>query len=82
MPSAVSTKLVTVIVDKAEFKISAGPWIGADLRKALGIPDDRDLYEINPHGDDLLIEAHTEIKVIRNGTRFFTVPRHITPGSH
>jgi hypothetical protein len=71
---------ITVIVDKREHHLDTAPETGAELRAALGIPADRDLYQIVPAHDDLLVEDSTRLEQLKSGTRFFTAPRNITPG--
>lgn len=71
---------VTVIVDRRETRLDPIPRTGAELRAELHVPADRDLYEVRPHEDDQLITDETKLGELKDGTRFFTAPRHITPG--
>lgn len=70
---------VTVIVDKHHHTLSPIPKTGAELRAAASVLADRDLYQESPRGDDTLIEATSPLH-LKDGDRFFTAPRNITPG--
>ena len=70
---------ITIIVDRKPVHLSQPPATGDALREALAIPADRDLFLDGTEGDDVIIEGGNPIEV-RNGMKFFTAPRHITPG--
>jgi hypothetical protein len=70
---------VTVIVDKHHHTLSPIPHTGADLRTAVSVLADRDLYQESPSGDDTLFETTSSLH-LKDGDRFFTAPRNITPG--
>jgi hypothetical protein len=70
-----------IFVDKQKFDVTSDKITGAAVR-ALPTPPigpDRDLYLVVPGGDDELV-GDTESVAIKPGTKFMSVPRHITPG--
>jgi len=69
-------------IDRVHYTVSKSPMTGAELRGVSPTPigHDRDLFEVVPGGPDRKIEDATSVE-IRNGTRFFTAPAHINPGS-
>jgi hypothetical protein len=69
-------------IDREHFQVTRPKLTGAELRKLPepDVPADRDLYEVRPGEDDLLIEDGNEV-VMRNGLRFFTAPGQINPGA-
>ena len=71
---------ITIIVDRKPVHLHQIPVTGDALRSELAIPADRDLFRDGRDGDDVLIEGSDPIE-IHNGEKFFTAPRHITPGS-
>lgn len=71
---------ITIIVDRKPVHLDEQPANADALRAALGIPIDRDLFLDGKDGDDVLIEGSSHIE-LRSGMKFFTAPRHITPGS-
>jgi hypothetical protein len=70
---------VTIIVDKHSHTLSPIPTTGAELRMAVDVREDRDLYQELPRDDDVLIEPGSMLH-LKNGDHFFTAPRNITPG--
>lgn len=69
-------------IDRVHYTVTEPVLDGAQLR-ALPSPPvsaDRDLYEVRPGHDDLLIAEDQDVKM-RDGLRFFTAPGHINPGS-
>lgn len=69
-------------IDREHFKITQHKLTGSELRMLPNpdIPTDRDLYEVKPGEDDLLIEDDAIVRM-RNGLRFFTAPGQINPGA-
>lgn len=69
-------------IDREHYTVHQEEMTGAELRRVppAGISDDRDLWEVRPGHDDVLIGDPDTVK-IHNGQRFFTAPRHINPGS-
>ena len=70
---------ITIIVDRKPLHLNEPPATGDALRDALALPADRDLFLDGKDGDDVLIEGSRPVEV-HNGMKFFTAPRHITPG--
>lgn len=71
-----------VQIDRDHYTTTSDKLTGADVR-ALASPPigaDRDLYEVRPGRDDLLISDGDTVD-IRDGLRFFSAPRHINPGA-
>lgn len=68
-------------IDRVRYTVLQQAMTGAQLRALPSppVPADRDLYEVRPGGDDLLIGDDREVEM-RNGLRFFTAPGHINPG--
>jgi hypothetical protein len=75
-------KHFNIQIDREHFKVTEPKLTGAELRRLPepDVPADRDLYEVRPGEDDLLIEDTTPVEM-RNGLRFFTAPGQINPGS-
>lgn len=69
-------------IDRVQYTVREQELTGAQLRALVHppVPADRDLYEVRPGGEDLLIADDQEVR-IRDGLRFFTAPGHITPGT-
>lgn len=69
-------------IDREHFEVSEPKLTGVQLRQlpAPPIPADRDLYEVRPGQDDLLIKDGDVVQM-RNGLRFFTAPGQINPGA-
>lgn len=69
-------------IDRVHFTVTEPVLTGAQLRTLPSppVPPDRDLYEVRPGQDDLLVADDQEVKM-RDGLRFFTAPGHINPGS-
>lgn len=70
-----------IFVDKQKFDVTEDRITGAAVRALPNPPigPDRDLYLVVPGGEDQLV-GETESVAIKPGTRFMSVPRHITPG--
>jgi hypothetical protein len=69
-------------IDREHYKVTAPKLTGAELR-VLPEPDvalERDLYQVRPGEDDVLIETGDVVEM-RNGLRFFTAPGQINPGA-
>jgi Multiubiquitin len=68
-------------IDREHFTVTEPKLTGAQLRKlpTPDVPADRDLYEVRPGEDDLLIGNDDPVQM-RNGLRFFTAPGRINPG--
>ncbi|MFI0141452.1 MULTISPECIES: multiubiquitin domain-containing protein [Streptomyces] len=69
-------------IDRVHYTVREPELTGAQLRALVSppVPADRDLYEVRPGGEDLLV-ADGQAVPMRNGLRFFTAPGHINPGS-
>ena len=72
-----------IFIDKDRYEVDENELTGLQLR-ALPSPtvgQDRDLWEEIPGpGDDVKVQDDQVVK-IHSGLRFFTTPRHVTPGS-
>jgi hypothetical protein len=80
-PSGGKSKPFPIFVDKQKFEVSGDKITGAAVR-ALPTPPigpDRDLYLVVPGGEDELVGDAQSVEV-KPGTKFMSVPRHITPG--
>ncbi|MFL6238396.1 MAG: multiubiquitin domain-containing protein [Actinomycetes bacterium] len=68
-------------IDRGHYVLHVKEMTGAQLRalESPPIPADRDLYEVRPGHDDLLI-ADSDLVAMANGLRFFTAPGRINPG--
>lgn len=68
-------------IDRVRYTVTQQAMTGVQLRALTSppVPADRDLYEVRPGDDDLLIEDEGKVEM-RNGLRFFTAPGHINPG--
>jgi hypothetical protein len=72
-----------IFIDKDRFEVEEPDLIGAQLRELPKPPvgQDRDLWEEIPGpGDDKKIGDEEHVRM-RSGLRFFTTPRHVTPGA-
>lgn len=69
-------------IDREHFEVEQPTLTGAQLRHLPKPPigADRDLYEVRPGEEDLLIQEGQAVEM-RNGLRFFTAPAHINPGA-
>ena len=69
-------------IDREHYKVEQIELTGAELRQVppTPIPPDRDLYEVRPGEDDLLI-GDSDVVRMRDGLRFFTAPGQINPGN-
>lgn len=68
-------------IDRDQYTSQAAELTGAELRALASppIPPERDLYQVRPGDDDLLIRDDDRVR-LRDGLRFFTAPGHINPG--
>jgi hypothetical protein len=68
-------------IDRVHFVVHQEDMTGAQIRTVPTPPIDatRDLYEVVPGEQDLLIEDTTVVEM-RDGLRFFTAPHNINPG--
>lgn len=69
-------------IDREHFRVTEPKLTGTQLRQLpdTDVPADRDLYEVRPGEDDVLIEADDVVQM-RSGLRFFTAPGQINPGA-
>lgn len=69
-------------IDRVHYEVHQEELSGEQIRNVPPTPigADRDLYEVRPGEQDLLIGDADFVK-IRDGLRFFTAPHHINPGS-
>lgn len=69
-------------IDRVHYDVDQDHMTGEQIRHVppTPIPADRDLYEVRPGEDDLLI-GDSDVVSIRDGLRFFTAPHHINPGA-
>lgn len=69
-------------IDRKQVTTMSERLTGADLRQLAQPPvgPERDLYQIRPGDEDLLI-ADGDAVDIRDGLRFFTAPGQINPGA-
>jgi hypothetical protein len=73
---------ISIIIDRAEYKVPAETMTGAQLRQVPMPPigPEFDLYEVVPGpGEDVLLGDNQVIR-LKNGMHFITAPRVITPG--
>lgn len=75
-------KEVSILIDKKEYK-SPDQTTGATLYTLGNINGTEfDLWEeIKGHGEDILIPNDTTKVDLKNGTHFYSIKKHITPGS-
>jgi hypothetical protein len=68
-------------IDREHFKVTEPKLTGTQLRLLPDpdVPADRDLYQVRPGEDDLLVENDDNVEM-RSGLRFFTAPGQINPG--
>lgn len=69
-------------IDRQHYEVHQSSMTGEELRNVPKPPiaADRDLFEVVPGHSDRKIELTTKVE-IKNGTRFFTAPATINPGS-
>ena len=69
-------------IDREQYRVTLSQLTGDEIRHLpqVPIPNDRDLYLVQPGKPDLLIGL-ADVVEIHNGIRFFTAPGHINPGS-
>ena len=72
---------IEIQIDRVRYTVEQHSLTGAQLRllPQPPVPADRDLYEVRPGGDDLLI-GDDQLVELRDGLRFFTAPGRINPG--
>jgi hypothetical protein len=73
----------TVIhIDRHQFKVEQSSMMGEQLRQLPSTPigTDYDLFLEVPGGEDRLIGDQEDVE-LENGMHFFSVQKHITPGS-
>jgi hypothetical protein len=72
----------TIHVDRHQFKVEQTSMTGAELRQlpSPAIGGDYDLYREVPGGEDVLVGDNDSVE-LKDGMHFFSVQRHITPGS-
>lgn len=73
---------IKIQIDRVHYEVHQTEMTGEELRH---VPDppigpDRDLFEVVPGHTDRKIGDHEKV-ALSNGTRFFTAPAHINPGS-
>ncbi len=68
-------------IDRTHHTVHEEQRTGAELRHLSHppIPADRDLYEVRPGQEDVLVENHAHV-AMHDGLRFFTAPGRINPG--
>lgn len=73
---------VNIQIDREHFKVEAQALTGAELRAlpSSPVPSSRDLFQVVPGGTDIKI-ADGDTIALKSGTRFFTAPSQINPGS-
>lgn len=69
-------------IDRVHYEVHLEQMTGEQIRHVPPTPigPDRDLYEVRPGEQDLLI-GDADVVRIRDGLRFFTAPHHINPGA-
>jgi len=74
-------KDITIFIDGKGYETREHELTGIEIRHLATPPigQDRDLWLERPNGMDKLIGDQEEVH-LRDGTRFFTVPRVINPG--
>ena len=75
-------KEIKIQIDRVHYEVEQVEMTGEQLRQVPNPPigPDRDLFEVVPGHSDRKI-ADQERVALSNGTRFFTAPAHINPGS-
>ncbi len=70
-----------IAIDRAHHAVHSPELTGTQLRdlSAPPIPADRDLFEVRPGNEDVLVENQDEVRM-HEGLRFFTAPGRINPG--
>lgn len=73
---------INIQIDRIHYKVESKTLTGQQLRSlpAPPIPADRDLFQVVPGGPDRKI-ADTDVVELHDGSRFFTAPGQINPGS-
>lgn len=71
-----------IFIDDKEYRAPERVMTGAQLRQLAAPPigPDRDLWLEEHHGEDRLIGDNEPVE-LRPGVRFFSTPKHITPGA-
>ncbi|WP_291048684.1 multiubiquitin domain-containing protein [Herbiconiux sp.] len=74
---------VTIRIDRVDYEVYERKMTGAELRSVPSpdVPADRDLWLDVPDKRDVKVQDEDVIR-LKNGTRFFTAPGRINPGSH
>lgn len=72
---------VKIQIDRGHYDVPREELLGAELRKLPDpdIPADRDLFEVRPGAEDVMIADDATV-AMRPGLRFFTAPGRINPG--
>ncbi len=76
------TEPLNIQIDRHQYTITQTVLSGAQLR-ALPTPRigaDRELYEVRAGQEDVLVRDDQPVSLY-NGSRFFTAPGHINPGT-
>jgi hypothetical protein len=75
-------KTFQIQIDRVHYKVHDEQMTGEQIRHVPPTPiaADRDLYEVRPGEQDVLI-GNADVVRIRDGLRFFTAPHHINPGA-
>lgn len=76
------SKHFNISIDREHFAVREASLTGAQLRALPSSPigEDRDLFEeVRGPGEDRLISDDEAVEM-RNGLKFFSAPRTITPG--
>lgn len=73
---------IKIQIDRVHHEVKQAEMTGEQLRHVPSPPigPDRDLFEVVPGHSDRKIADHERV-ALSNGTRFFTAPAHINPGS-
>jgi hypothetical protein len=77
-----SSEEIKIQIDRVHYEVRQGTMTGSQIR-AIPTPPigvDRDLFEVVPGHADRKILDNEQVE-LRNGTRFFTAPSTINPGS-
>jgi hypothetical protein len=71
----------SIHIDRKEFKVEDTTLTGTEIRNlpTPPVPDDRDLFLDVPGKADELVNDGDTVR-LKNGMRFFTIPRAINPG--
>lgn len=80
-PAEHSQRVIPIFIDDVKYELSSAEQTGAQLRALVPVPADRDLWlEVHGNKDDVLIRPEQKYEV-KPGSKYYTAPSTINPGS-